>query len=448
MMNAGVPSDHDPAARAPDHSGNDLLKKLLHGGLMALILKLGAAGLSFGMFVVLARAMSTEEFGAFGFGFSAATLLATLGSFGQRNLVLRFAPAYIVHDSQSELTALLRHCHVMVLSGCTAIAILLCIAAAVLNKPYIAATGLLTLAMGLSEFQPNALRAFGKIFGALFPRDILWRVLVITAALPAVFSAAYRLTATQGLLISGGLLLAICLFQLATSPLIGYRRLLSHPTQPLQTVWNHAAWGLWGTSLIQMGAPTISVIVVGVLLSPQDSGPFFAAVRSAMMMQLFLMAVNIIAAPMISRYLAHDDRASIQKLCKLISIGVSVPSLAVAAVFALYGDRILMLFGEGFAGAHLTLVVLSVGYLANAMAGPTMQLMEMSGNERTFLAVTFATAVAGLALMVVLGLIWSGLGVAIAMTVETVAWNLYCVIWIRRRLGISTVPLPIGGARP
>ncbi len=422
---------------------SNIAGKLLRGGGVALLLKLGAAVMSFTMLVVLARAMSAEQYGLFGFGFSIATLLSVVGSFGQRNHVMRFAARYIHNNDTPELNGLMRYGLSIVTLGCLALAIALFCAALVLGQSYLAAAGLLTLAFGLGEYLPCAMRSFGVVFWALFPRDILWRCLVTAVGLLALSWPAMNLTATKALSFSALLLLAIVAVQFLLRRDIGLRRWRAPWTMTNRAEWTQAATGLWGNSIVQVGAPTLSVVVVGVLLPTDETGSFFAAVRTAMILQIFLMAVNIVAAPLISRYLAQDDMPSVQRMCQMISIGVGVPTILAALFFVFYGDVVLSMFGAEFTGAKNILIVLSLGYMVNALAGPTMQLMEMSGHERKFLAITLSTAVMGVALMLILGTLFGAMGVAVAMTLEVISWNVYCIIWIRRNLKVSTIPLPM-----
>ena len=108
-------------ARATALANDDVMAKLARGGMAALIIKIGGAGLSFLMFLMLARAMSAEEYGRFGFAFSLATLLAVVGSFGFRSLVLRYAAAYAADGAIELERGVIRHGYVVTALGCGAL---------------------------------------------------------------------------------------------------------------------------------------------------------------------------------------------------------------------------------------------------------------------------------------------------------------------------------------
>ena len=71
-----------------------LMRKVVGGSLAAFAIKVASAGLSFFMFVALARVMSRADYGIFAFGFSLATFLALVALLGQRTLALRMVPVY------------------------------------------------------------------------------------------------------------------------------------------------------------------------------------------------------------------------------------------------------------------------------------------------------------------------------------------------------------------
>ncbi len=420
---------------------DELLVKLARGGLAALLIKIGAAGLSFLMFLALARAMTPEDFGRFGFAFSLATILAVLGSFGQRALVMRFASIYHQEGKQSLLRGVIRSGYRLVILGCGTLGVATACFGwfwhGLEHRSYYLATGVFILILGLAEYQAHLLRAFGGMTLALLPRDILWRAGVIVFVGLSAFSILPLFNITQSIWLVAGILagttLGQALYHPATHPKTVIKKGATYETR----LWRKASLGLWGTSVVQMAAPNLAVVILGVMLSPSETGPFFAALRLAMLLNLFLMASSMVSSPLISVKYKSNDIDGVQRLCSIISLGVTIPTLFGFIGFIFLGRYMLELFGHGFSSAYIPLLILSAGYLIHALSGPTAQIMEMTGNERVYLKIILGTNLTVILLMSALIYKFGIIGAAIGVTSALSVWNILIVFWIRKNLNID-----------
>ncbi|WP_210272593.1 lipopolysaccharide biosynthesis protein [Chthonobacter rhizosphaerae] len=432
--------------------GDELSRRLMKGGLAALVIKVGSAGLSFLMLLVLARAMSADDFGRFGFGFSLATLLAAVGSLGQRTLVLRFAPVYDHDGATAKLTGVVRDGYRLVALGCglcaTATVLVALILPGLEPRGYLVAAGLFALMLGFAEYQAHVLRAVGGMVLALAPNDILWRASVVVAALGSAAGVMPMLDAAGGLFLIGGILAAILVGQAFAHPVTRPTTLLTRPADMSdRPSWRQAMWGLWASGVVTMAAPNLAVVVLGLILSPEQTGPFFAALRVSMLLNLFLIASNMIAAPMISRSHHRGGEGELQRLCTRIVIGLALPTGVLFALILLAGDHVLALFGEGYGSAYWPLVLLSAGYLVNALSGSSSQLLQMTGDERHFLRIVTIVNGVSIAALAPLGLALGPIGAALALTFSQSAWNVACVVRAKARLKVDPSILSLA-ARP
>ena len=426
------------------------LQRIARGGLTALLIKGSAAGLSFLMFLVLARAMTVEEFGRLGFVFSAATLLAVLGSLGQRALAMRYVAIYRGIGAEAKARGVVEYGYRRVVAGCGGLVLILA-GAALVHGPsmsYLIAGAALVLAVGLAEFQAHVLRAEGGMTLAVLPRDVVWRVIVMLAAGVAAVGAWPEITASAAIWIMALTLLIIIAAQAVWSPLL--RSIADRSDRDWSEIgqWQKAQWGLWGVSVIQPAVPNLALVALGLLLSPAETAPVFAALRTAMVLHLFLMAANMIAAPLISRHVHADDMQSLQRLCTVISAAVTLPTFLVFVAFILAGDRVLGLFGSGFESGHVALVIFSAGYLVSAVAGSTAQIMEMAGFERRYFRVLLIATIAALALLWPLIALLGSVGAALAVAGYTMSWNVVLYVFIARQLGINAGLLRLAGHKP
>jgi O-antigen/teichoic acid export membrane protein len=82
-------------------------------------------------------------------------------------------------------------------------------------------------------------------------------------------------------------------------------------------------------------------------------------------------------------------------------------------------------------------VILAAGGLVNALAGPSANLLSLTGSERYVSRVMLA--VTGLNIMLNLMFIprWGVEGAALATAISMVAWNVVMFVTVRRRLGLE-----------
>ncbi len=429
------------AALARRLSNDKLLDRLLRGGAMALAIKVAAAGLSFLMFMLLARASTIEEFGRFGFAFSLATSLAIVGSFGQRMMVLRSAPAYATDGDQRRLTGIVRYGYLRVFLGCLAVGLVPAIVALVWpnmeHRGYLVASVALTLATGLAEYQARALRAVTGMFVALAPRDVFWRVAVSLLAGAWIFLAMPPMTASAALTFTAALLFAAVGIQAMFHPLTRPHSLFRAPAAYDLTEWRRTSLGLWGVSVMQIAGANSSVVLAGALMDPTATAQLFAALRIATLLELFTTAVQMVSAALISSRWHKGDKAGVQKICRMVTLGAAVPAFGSFLLFVLFGDWVMRMFGSEFAGGEMLLIVLSCGFLAKTVFGQSSLLMQLAGRERAFMRIVTVCNVASIAALVVGTMMFGAIGAAVATAAGMIAWSGWAQIDVRRRLGVD-----------
>lgn len=430
-----------------------IYSKLAGKSIVALLIKIAAAGLSFVMFVALARAMSQDDFGTFGFAFSLATILAVLGSFGQRNLVIRFASVYLDNDDEAKAYAVIRHSYQLVFIGAAVLGAAL-IAASFLPvlvdlQAVLIATSSLVVTLALAEFQPFPQRAAGVVWRALLPRDVLLRLLMIGLAFLAIRGFVPQLSAVTALWYMSSSLLVLIVFQAISLKITHPRHWLLAPRLANKETqeWRRATWGMWGNSVVSSSGRNVAIVILGSILPAVTTGAVFAALRTAMVLELFLVAINVVAAPLLASRLARGATAEVQRICILIAAMIGLPTLVCFGIFVFWGDKVLELFGSGFGSAHAELVVISFGYLVSAFSGPTTQLMEMAGYERQYfliLALTTGISLAALPFAVM----WFGsIGAAVCISFNLISLNVVSCAFIHRSIGVSSGIIPLGNSR-
>jgi O-antigen/teichoic acid export membrane protein len=418
-----------------------MVASLIKRGGFAFIIKITAAALQFAMFLALSLAMGADDFGIFGFSFSLATFLAVLGSVGQRMLTLRYLPIYLSEDRISLALGRIKNGLLIIISGTTA-SVMLSLVVLPLFSNYVSvdvlvATGVFALTIALAEYYSFTLRGCGSIALSLLPRDVLWRLLVIAGAVPFILNLTDPITAISQIYLSSIFLGGTVVLQACLHPLTSIGSLWSKPVGYEKELWRGSTLGLWGVSVIQIAAPNLAVVVIGLILSPEDTGPIFAALRIALLLNLFLLSANMVIAPTVSKLFHSGDLAALQKTCSSIAAASSISAFSVLIFLIFYGRPLLNLFGDNFSSAYWPLLIISSSYVVNTLTGPTSLVLELSGHEKAAFRILALTNVASILAMPPMTLFFGVGGCVLCLSFSIIGWNISAVIYSRKYVGID-----------
>lgn len=435
------------------------LSALLSAGLWRSVASLGikvaTAGLTYLTYVVLSRTMTPDEYGHFAFGLALATVLAIAAGVGQPMAILRLWSQETVAGRHEKAVEAVRAGSALTIVAGLAVAVGLCLVVFLTwqiipfsdtaNHFYGAA--FLVLPMAMAEYNSSVLRAQGSLWTALVPRDIFWR-LALPGAVLALFSLGIVLSGPDGLVLSAALLSAMLALQFWQATRKSY--LLAPAFGSIRRYW--AQWGgisrwLMLGAVIETAALNADVILVGLMLDLQSSGVYFNAFRTAGLMTLFTFAIELVIAPMVAQHYHAGQMRKAQAITALASGAGFAFSLVIFALFAGWGDFVLSLFGDYYAGGTLVLVLLAFGLLFDAATGPSKIVMMMTGHERAYVAIFGTIMALGFLVQFLVIPVYGIVGAAAANMGARIIAQIAIALWCRFRIGLDTSLLGIFAVR-
>ncbi|KIC18722.1 lipopolysaccharide biosynthesis protein [Leisingera sp. ANG-DT] len=402
-------------------------ERLVGKALAALALRVLAAAATYAMVMLLGRWLSVTDYGRFVSVISFVTLMTAFCGLGLPISLLRYLGQYNAAQQRAGARMVMRHAarrSLAVSSVCAAAGILcgggILLAAGrlpdgVLGSIAVQGLGLILLPAFVSvEVHGAMLRSFGRIFLALAPRDVIWRLLL----LPAGLAVALSLPPGQqfpALLAAGAVLLAVLallqarvLWRLVAAPRNGST---GQSAIDLAEV-SKTTRSIWVTTVSAVGFSNLDVVAVAVFISPEQAGPYFAASRTAALAAFTLNAVNTVIGPRISAaYFAGD----LDRLRRELRTGASlafVPALAAFVLALAFGEQLLAFLGPDFVPMYPVLVILAAGHLANGMSGSCGMLLNMTGHEKLHARISFWALAAGVCCIALCGYAWGVPGIA------------------------------------
>ena len=156
------------------------------------------------------------------------------------------------------------------------------------------------------------------------------------------------------------------------------------------------------------------VLILGVFLDSSQIGLYSAAKKITILISFGYLAVNAIAAPMISE-LWHQ----------------------VSIIMIIFGKEILSLFNPEFTAAYWPLVILACSQIINSLAGSVGALMIMTGHQKNASLIIAVSMVTNVFLSWILIPAFSIVGAAIAMSISLIIWNLLMFIYVIKNIKLN-----------
>lgn len=420
-----------------------LAGRVARGGVAALAIHVGGAGLTYGAQLLIARTIGAGGFGLYAYVFAWMTVLAYGVALGFDVAMLRFVAAYRAQEAWGLLLGVIRFAERTVAALGCAIVLLgsLCIwqwAGAVQED--LAPTFLIGLWLApvwaLLWVRSSVVRAMGGVWTALAPdriaRDglLLGIVAVAHGALGWSLGAPWIMAAT---LASAAVGLGLVTLAMRRS-LPG--AVLSGAPRYAAAEWVRATLPLTMLGVAEVAMNRTGTVLLGWSGQTTEAGIYALAFNIAFLTMLPRAAANTLLAPAISDLFTRGDRGALQALATRSALWTTLGAVCIAIPVAVLSEPVLGWFGRDFTAGVPALRVLLFGQVIAAGAGSQLYLLTMTGHGRSaallMVGSTAGNAVLGAACIGTFGLT----GVAVAATTTLIVGNAAMAVLVWRSLGL------------
>lgn len=417
--------------------GSFLLRGALRTGAMQLV----SIGLTFGTAIALARVLGEGGFGAYSYALTWGVVLLGPATFGIGPILTRETAAGIETGRFGRVRAI-RAFSVRLAAISSLVVVLGGVSLVFALSRWIEAENVGPLAVGMPVTAASAavlvarqiLLGLRRVAAAQVAESVL-RPALFLLAVGAVVLAGLPLDASGAMALYGVATVA-CLLWLVPQIRSATPAPVSDAAPEPDDGWLRAALPLLLAGIARDLNSQGGVLVMGMMLSPEDVGLFRAAQRLSTLPMFVLSAVNLTFLPVASALFAKGDLAQIEILGIRASRVVVLVSLPILAGFFVGGDLLLGLFGDGFVRAEPALWILGLGQLFNVACGSVGVILTACNREddvaRGLVFSCFVTMIANVLFIQLFGL----LGAAIATSFGLVVWNSVLSWFTWQRLGI------------
>lgn len=419
---------------------SDGLDILVRGASVALLIQITGNGIGYIGQILLARWLGVNNYGVYTYLITWAQVFTIGALLGLDLGIVRFVPEYLVRQDRERLSGILRWSRFLVL----AVGIILAVPSGLILffvRPIQSAT--ITLLLGslliplfaFSEVQTQIIRSTRRIAWAYAPPILLQPLLLLVVA----FGFVTILGGLTDYLSIVALGISLCLIVILQGGVI--HRVFSGLTRNVSPSYDAYGWlkvslPLLFNSIFSIVILRVDTLAVGFFLGSEEVGIYGAAVKTATMVGVTLLAANTIVAPLIASYYTRRDIAGLQDVVSLATLGSFGFSLVIGLGVMLLSGPILGAFGTEFIRARLPLLILILGQLVNVGSGSVGLLMVLTGHERQSMIVLGWCALIISALCLVVIPVFGIVGAAVVSMLGISLWNIWIYRLVVRNVGI------------
>ncbi len=401
--------------------------------------------------VVIVRALTQSDFGAFGYALALAAAGRTLLSLGQGKLLSRFMAKYEEErDFDRMFGAMFLAIGTIMLTSTVSLATLFLLSDSVIGS---AVSDPATVEVVLILIFLAPLEALDQVFVSLFavfskPRAIFFRKYLFTPGLRLVVVLVLALTGSSVTFLAigylGAAVIGVAVYVGVFVTVLRERGLLEQlrPSRiilPFRAVFSFSLPLISG-ELLLLSLNVGGVLILGYFHSAAEVARYRAVFNPARLNSAVLHAFVPLFLPLAARLFVRGDIEGIRRTYWHTGAFVAVLSFPVFALTGPLASQLtVLLFGETYADSGIVLALLSVGYYFGVILGFNTYTLQVCERIRFLVVVNVLVAALNIALSLLLVQEYGAVGVAAANLAALVVLNLVNQWALRKAIGTAFI---------
>lgn len=419
--------------------GGDLTSKTVVSGLMR------ATKVLLGMLstVVLTRLLGATEYGMYAYIFSSMLMFTVLYQLGYPSYSLRETAAFLSkadHEGLAWFLSALR-CRYVLMCTLYAISFASLYVLEAIDPLYLGAL-LVVPILAAERILCAVMRGAGYVISSQLTETIIKPAALIALLVGLATWSNVELDAHRTMY-AYFMLSAVCLLALVFAWQTLRRSFLSS-----ELTWDRTflsgSWYLESKdfafiSILTQINNVAPILILGYLGMTEDAGFFKIAHQIATLVTFGLASVNVAFANRFSDATVHSNPEALQKLVTLSTRLTFSAAVVVFVTTYFFGEFLLtQLFGNQYVNSFDALMILCLGQLMNAAAGPVSLILNMSGNENKTSTALMVAAIFNVLLGIPMAYNFGLDGAACAFAFSMCVWNVYLLLQVNRRLSVNS----------
>jgi O-antigen/teichoic acid export membrane protein len=408
-------------------------------------IKIGNALLKMGLSIVLARYLGPSQYGVYSFVLSIIVIMNLPARLGLPQLLVREVAKYEELGHYNYLKGLIRRAS----QGVFIVSIVLIALAFIVTyffeesfelsnyKVFQMGLLLVPLIAMISIFQSTLKGLKQVVLGAL-PEQIIrfgmfFLFVVIFYFLKESMNAFQAMTLhTLGAFVA---LLSAYFFMTAKLPK-GIHQLKAEYKSKL---WLKSSVPFMFIGGLQILTQEIDILLLGIMKSSSDTGTYKVAINASRFIFFFSISFNSVLMPIIAKYYYSGQKKRLQNILQknvLISTAIVLPLVLLLVLKAQW--LLSVLWGQEFAEANVSLIILSLSYFFVASTGPKAAVLTMTGHEKYLLRAKIYMLIISTVLKYFLIKHYGMEGAAIGTGISLAIWSTLLVYYGITKAGLDS----------
>jgi O-antigen/teichoic acid export membrane protein len=423
-----------------------LKEPFIKNAVASLGLRIAYVGFSVLTSIILARWLGKDGFGVYTYAMTWPNLLRIPATLGFNNLLVREVAIYNSQSAWGLMRGLLQWANIIVLIVSTLIAlgaiVITLNSGLVIKQQMMFALCLAMISLpiiSLTSLRLATMKGLSRVVLGQMPENLLAPLLLLILSVSSywflknhenipVWVVGLDVTAILITFVVGVILLT---------------KVLPLEVKQATPEYKILTWLKDGFPFILLGGlavinSRIDILMLGSLKDAGAVGVYGVVSRVTSLIIFALGILNNVLSPSFATLYSQGKLRQLQKLVTHTTRLITLFALVTTIGLMSFRHWILQLFGTEFIQGQTALIILSIGYLVNAMTGSVGVLLKMT-QYANFSAATMGLSVAlNVCLNFWLIPIWGVNGAAIATAFSMIVGNIVNVIWVHKKLGIKS----------
>jgi len=352
---------------------------------LLMLARIGGTGLGFLIQLALVRLMPPTDYGIYVVALSLAAVLSIFCAFGLPSVTARFVAGYQETEDKARIAGFILNAkrHIAVTALIFGLVVFVLLSSGLVDREYqipLMLACVLAPVLAAMRFG-GALSNTARRFYLTYLPDVTFRPLLLVGGLLGIYFLAVPMTTTNVLLVHLVVALAAsCLLWVVLQP---RRQFVLGEVQPVleRKTWRQAATPMIFVTLLTSLLADIDILFLSTLLPAEQVGIFSVCLRIMLLVEFGIQTVFQMSMPDFAEAQARNETLLMRAALRRAQHATLAFTLAAFCGVAVFGDGILLLFGERFTVGADALVFLIGGQILRSLIGPVTQVLTVVGAQ-------------------------------------------------------------------
>lgn len=180
------------------------------------------------------------------------------------------------------------------------------------------------------------------------------------------------------------------------------------------------------------------VFMLSIMTTTKEVGIYNVAFKIATIGLLVILVINVVISPKIAELYSKNKLIQLKMMVIKSTRMITILTIPIVIIIIIFRKEILLFFGDEFILGEISLIILIISILINAISGNVDQVLNMTNNHILMKNISIVCLIGNIILNYILIPRYGINGAAIASLITTVSLNFISIYYIKRKLNFYT----------